>query len=104
MDVSITDVSERPAQRSCLQRPKARHPECAARRSRWMARYFRVMENAIAGVPLTISRTGYTGDLGYELWIPAESALPVWDAVAAAGAVWLRCRHSGAGCGAGAPG
>ncbi len=34
-------------------------------------KYFRLMDNRIAGVNIQISRTGYTGDLGYELWIPA---------------------------------
>lgn len=86
MDVSITDVSERLAALS-LQGPKARVilNRCAEIPLDGL-KYFRAMENAIAGVPLTISRTGYTGDLGYELWIPAESALPVWDAITAAGA------------------
>ena len=37
-------------------------------------------------MPVTISRTGYTGDLGYELWIPAHDAVRVWDAVMEAGA------------------
>jgi aminomethyltransferase len=32
-----------------------------------------------------ISRTGYTGDLGYEIWMPAERALDVWDALTIAG-------------------
>ncbi len=32
-----------------------------------------------------ISRTGYTGDLGYEIWVDADRALPLWDAVMAAG-------------------
>ncbi|MFT7286234.1 MAG: aminomethyltransferase [Halieaceae bacterium] len=31
------------------------------------------------------SRTGFTGDLGYELWIEPEQALPLWDALYAAG-------------------
>ena len=35
----------------------------------------------IAGVPVDISRTGYTGDLGYEIWVPSEHALEVWDAL-----------------------
>ena len=39
----------------------------------------------IAGVPVDVSRTGYTGDLGYELWMPWDRALAVWDALAAAG-------------------
>ncbi len=33
-----------------------------------------------------ISRTGYTGDLGYELWIPAQGAIAVWDALIGRGA------------------
>ncbi|MGE0407571.1 MAG: aminomethyltransferase family protein, partial [Candidatus Korobacteraceae bacterium] len=48
-------------------------------------RYFRVAHGSIAGISVDISRTGYTGDLGYELWIPSESALIVWDALMAAG-------------------
>ena len=35
----------------------------------------------IAGVPVDISRTGYTGDLGYEIWIPWNDAPRVWDAL-----------------------
>ncbi len=42
-------------------------------------KYFRMMRGSIAGVPVDISRTGYTGDLGYEIWIPWESAISVWD-------------------------
>ena len=49
-------------------------------------KYFRMMPNRIAGVALEISRTGYTGDLGYELWIPAAQALSVWDALVSRGA------------------
>jgi aminomethyltransferase len=48
-------------------------------------KYFRVAHGSIAGVPVDISRTGYTGDLGYELWIPATHALKVWDEIMAAG-------------------
>ncbi len=44
-------------------------------------KYFRVMRNKLAGMPVTISRTGYTGDLGYEIWMDAKDALPVWDAL-----------------------
>ncbi len=47
--------------------------------------YFRVTGARIAGVPVEISRTGYTGDLGYEIWIPSGSALTVWDALMDAG-------------------
>ncbi|HEV8588313.1 MAG TPA: aminomethyltransferase family protein [Pyrinomonadaceae bacterium] len=44
-------------------------------------KYFRVTKGRIAGVLVEISRTGYTGDLGYEIWIAAEDALKVWDAL-----------------------
>jgi aminomethyltransferase len=42
-------------------------------------KYFRVTKGRIADVDVEVSRTGYTGDLGYELWIPAEHALKIWD-------------------------
>ena len=48
-------------------------------------KYFGVAEATIAGCPVTLSRTGFTGDLGYELWIRSEDAESVWDALVAAG-------------------
>lgn len=48
-------------------------------------KYFHIMHTKLAGHDLTISRTGYTGDLGFEIWLPAENALPVWDALVEAG-------------------
>jgi aminomethyltransferase len=48
-------------------------------------KYFRVTSGTIAGVPVEISRTGYTGDLGYEIWIPSGQAVKVWDALMEAG-------------------
>jgi aminomethyltransferase len=48
-------------------------------------KYFRVMRASLRGIPIEISRTGYTGDLGYELWVAAEQALPLWDALVDAG-------------------
>ena len=47
-------------------------------------KYYRVTSGRIAGRPLDISRTGYTGDLGYELWVGRDDALHVWDAVMSA--------------------
>ena len=41
-------------------------------------RYFCRRATTIAGVAVDVSRTGYTGDLGYELWIPAAGAPAVW--------------------------
>jgi aminomethyltransferase len=49
-------------------------------------KFFRLTNALIRGVPVTITRTGYTGDLGYEIWMDAEHALPVWDALIAVGA------------------
>ena len=40
---------------------------------------------SLAGAPLMVSRTGFTGDLGYELWMPPAAAEPVWDALIEAG-------------------
>lgn len=48
-------------------------------------KYFRVTAGEIAGVPVEVSRTGYTGDLGYEIWIPTGAAVEVWDALVEAG-------------------
>lgn len=48
-------------------------------------KYFRATSGRIAGVPVDVSRTGYTGDLGYEVWMPWDSALQVWDALVTAG-------------------
>ena len=48
-------------------------------------KYFRVTRGEIAGVAVEVSRTGYTGDLGYEIWIPSEEAVKVWDALMEAG-------------------
>ena len=49
-------------------------------------RYYNLRQTEFNGAPLTITRTGYTGDLGYELWTPAEHAPALWDAVMLAGA------------------
>ncbi len=48
-------------------------------------KYFRLMQNRLKGIPVTISRTGYTGDLGFEIWMDAKDALAVWDALMEAG-------------------
>ena len=44
-------------------------------------KYFRVTSGAIRNVSVDVSRTGYTGDLGYEIWMPWEDAGRVWDAL-----------------------
>ena len=49
-------------------------------------KYFRLMKNKIQGIEVTISRTGYTGDLGFEIWMDAKDALTIWDSLMEAGA------------------
>jgi aminomethyltransferase len=44
-----------------------------------------VTRGKIAGIPVEISRTGYTGDLGYEIWMAWDEAPRVWDALMAGG-------------------
>lgn len=51
-------------------------------------KFFGVTKASIDGVPVWISRTGYTGDLGYEIWMESARALAVWDALIAAGTPW----------------
>jgi aminomethyltransferase len=51
-------------------------------------KYFRVAPARIAGIDIEISRTGYTGDLGYELWVPASDAIHVWDTLMRVGAAY----------------
>jgi aminomethyltransferase len=42
---------------------------------------FGIADLRCGDIPVMVSRTGYTGDLGYELWIDPEYALPLWDAI-----------------------
>jgi aminomethyltransferase len=46
---------------------------------------FEIGHYTLAGAPVTVSRTGFTGDLGYEVWMSPEDALTVWDALMVAG-------------------
>jgi aminomethyltransferase len=48
-------------------------------------KFFRVAQGTLAGVPVWISRTGYTGDLGYEIWVGRDGAERVYDAITDAG-------------------
>jgi aminomethyltransferase len=85
LDVRIEDISERVAALA-LQGPTAAGIlRVAAEAEIDALKYFRVTDGRIAGVPVEISRTGYTGDLGYEIWVDWSQALTVWDALAEAG-------------------
>jgi aminomethyltransferase len=49
-------------------------------------RYYHLTQAQLDGFPLTVTRTGYTGDLGYELWVPPQHAGRLWDRLMEAGA------------------
>ncbi len=84
-EVAIEDVSASTAALA-LQGPNARAIlQSLCDRDLGALRYFRVMDARLGGSPVAISRTGYTGDLGYELWLAPDDALPLWDALIAAG-------------------
>ena len=85
LDVTIDDISEEVAALALQGPTSARVLRAAAEADIDRLKYFRVTSGSIAGVPVDISRTGYTGDLGYEIWIPARDALRVWDALVASG-------------------
>ena len=85
-DVTIDDVSDSTAALA-LQGPTSREIlKGVADADMDDLRFFRSTPADIRGVPVTISRTGYTGDLGYEIWVDAENAEPLWDALIDAGA------------------
>jgi aminomethyltransferase len=85
MDATIEDVTDRVAALA-LQGPASR--EILARIAEAdleSLRFFHLTPAVIRGARVTISRTGYTGDLGYEVWIDHADALTVWDALLEAG-------------------
>jgi aminomethyltransferase len=85
MEVGIEDVSEKVGALS-LQGPLSRAvlqqitPADLAK-----LKYFRLVETTVGGIGATLSRTGYTGDLGYEIWVDAGRAPALWDALIEAG-------------------
>jgi aminomethyltransferase len=86
LDVKIEDISETVAALA-LQGPTAGRllKSLAEEADIENLKYFRVTTGNVAGVPVEISRTGYTGDLGYEIWVASDQALQVWDALMDAG-------------------
>jgi aminomethyltransferase len=85
LDVRIEDVSERVAALALQGPTSAQVLRAAAEADIDSLRYFRVTSGRIGHVPVDISRTGYTGDLGYEIWMAVDSALEVWDRLMRAG-------------------
>jgi len=85
LDVTIEDVSERTGALA-LQGPLSRTIlEQVTPANLWTLKYFRLVHTTVRDIPVTISRTGYTGDLGYELWVDADRAVALWDALIDAG-------------------
>ncbi|HEV3485276.1 MAG TPA: aminomethyltransferase family protein, partial [Vicinamibacterales bacterium] len=80
-DVAIDDISEAVAALALQGPTSAKLLRAVANADIDRLKYFRVTRGSIAGIDVDISRTGYTGDLGYEIWIPAQEAVRVWDAV-----------------------
>src|SRR5437763_2042496 len=81
MDVQIEDISEKVAALALQGPTSAKLLKAVAEADIANLKYFRVTRGKIAGVPVDISRTGYTGDLGYEIWMPWNEAVKVWDAL-----------------------
>jgi aminomethyltransferase len=79
LDVQVDDITETTAGLA-LQGQKSRAVLEAATGQDWSdVPYFGRRATSIGGVPVDVTRTGYTGDLGYELWVSTDDALAMWD-------------------------
>lgn len=85
-DVKFTDVSEQYAQLA-LQGPKAMEilRKLTAEENIPKKYYHAVFDTEVAGMPCIISKTGYTGEDGVELYLDSSLAEKMWDAVLEAG-------------------
>src|SRR5258705_7692439 len=81
LNVEIEDISEKVAALALQGPTSGRLLHAVADANIAGLKYFRVTHGKIAGVPVDISRTGYTGDLGYEIWVPWKDAIKVFDAL-----------------------
>lgn len=85
MDVRVEDESEAVAA-VALQGPMSKAIlRKAAGDAVESLKFYRFTQTKLDGIPVTISRTGYTGDLGYEIWLDAGRAEPLWDGLMNAG-------------------
>ena len=85
MDVQIEDISEKVAALALQGPTSGKLLKTVAEADVANLKYFRMTSGKIAGVSVDISRTGYTGDLGYEIWVPWHDAVKVWDALSEKG-------------------
>ena len=81
MDVRVEDISEKIAALALQGPTSGKLLKAGAEAEIANLKYFRMTQGKIAGVPVDISRTGYTGDLGYEIWVSWDDAVKVWDAL-----------------------
>ena len=79
LNVRIEDITEQVAALALQGPTSGRLLNAAAEANISNLKYFRVTHGKIAGVDVDISRTGYTGDLGFEIWMPWRDAVKVWD-------------------------
>lgn len=85
MDVSVEDVSERYGALA-LQGPRSREIlQKVSSKDLAKLRFFRLASTDVSGIPVVVTRTGYTGDLGYEIWVESESAEKLWDVLMKSG-------------------
>lgn len=81
LNVQVDDVSEDLASLA-LQGPTSRDLlQAMTATDLSKLKYFHLTRAELKGIPVTISRTGYTGDLGYELWVEPTHAEKLWDAL-----------------------
>jgi aminomethyltransferase len=79
LNVRIEDITEQVAALALQGPTSGRLLNAVADADIINLKYFRVTHGKIAGVNVDISRTGYTGDLGFEIWMPWKDAVKVWD-------------------------
>jgi glycine cleavage system T protein (aminomethyltransferase) len=81
LDAEVEDISDRTAGLALQGRLSREVLEEASGQDWSDVRYFRRRRTQIADVDVDVTRTGYTGDRGYELWMPVDGALSVWDRI-----------------------
>ncbi|MGI8433858.1 MAG: aminomethyltransferase family protein [Nocardioidaceae bacterium] len=84
LDVAIEDVTEANGMLA-VQGPRSRAILAKLAPGVEQLGFFELIQAKIGSAPVTISRTGYTGDLGFEVTVASDDALPVLDAVIEAG-------------------
>jgi len=88
LEVEIEDISER-VSALAVQGPLSRDVLEAVTETSWGdLKYFGRRAAQVGPIPVDVSRTGYTGDLGYEVWVESSRAVELWDAFAETGSAY----------------